>query len=328
MIWDRVEPLRISLVGAGGLGVPAAWSIARHAKDLPLTLRIIDGDTVTVSNLHRQVLYREDDCEQPKAEILCRSLVQRCGFSRYEACPRHLTVDNATELLADSDIILDATDDVSIKWFLNDYCRLEHVAGCYAGAVGTVGQVLTFDPSVRSGGCLRCLFGDLSQEEAHCLGPTCRAAGIIGPVVGAAGFALGGEALRLARSLRSDRSDPAANTLADLPGSRFLRFDMDRQAWLETTVQAARECPLRCGARRLRRLDLTKKRCPETFLYTKVAAERLHAGELLRVALDSAATAENVRRSMLEEGYSVSGSARCTAADRWHLTVESGQSTT
>lgn len=310
-----MNPVRIAIVGAGGLGVAAAWGIAQAAQSAPArTIRLLDADTVQTSNLHRQVLFTEADLGQPKVTILAERLKQRTGFLSWECIPNALSPENCFELLADVDVVLDATDDVPTKWFLNDYCRLEGLPFCYAGAVGVAGQVLAIaagsNPTI--GGCLRCLFGDLTVEECDGLGSSCRAQGILGPAVGAVGFALGGEALRLA-------AEHGAGARQNTHDSRLLRFDLEQLRWTESYIPAARHCPLGCGFRRTQRLDLTSKECPQTFLFTKLAAEQLPDDALLHVLFSAASSVENVSRSMIEEGYRVIGEPRQTAPKRWHL---------
>ncbi len=298
-----MRDVRITLVGAGGLGVAAAWGVANCMRgEANVLLRIIDPDTVELSNLHRQVLYHQTDLGTPKAAALARRISERTGWTRIEHSVTALSLENACELLDESDVVLDATDDVPAKFLLNDYCVLEGIRFVHAGAIGAAGQVLAVDPADRAGGCLRCLFGSVSDTDLDGFGASCRAEGILGPAVGAVGFMLGAEGCRLVEGLLVEPRHLVS-------GSRLVRYDLEKLRFTESTVPASR-CSLGCGGGTRHKIDLSSKRCPHTFLYTKIAAEQLPADSLLDVQLGSADAAANVEHSIAEEGYRVVGTAR------------------
>jgi len=191
---------RVLLVGAGGLGSPAATLLARAGVGV---LEVLDDDLVDESNLQRQTLYTRADVGSSKAlraaEQL-RSEAQRAGHpqSQVEAREGRLTPDVALERVRGFDLVVEGSDNYPTKFLTADACSLAGVPCVQAGAVRWVGWVLGSIPG-RSA-CLRCIFEDIPE------GPDrgCATAGVIGPVVGVIG------ALQAATALRILAGDAAA----------------------------------------------------------------------------------------------------------------------
>lgn len=307
-------PRIITIVGAGGLGVSCAWGLCIAARsgpplqDGPLVLRIIDGDTVDLSNLHRQVLLPESSVGAPKAEVLASRLEQmsRGPDSRpfFVVEPHSERVDrtNVERLVAGSMIIIDATDSIPTKLLLNDYAVSRGVAFCYGAAVQREGQLL-FRPADPGAACLRCLFGDLSDDEAEAQAIRCHDAGILGPVVGTVG------ALQAAAAYDYLRAAPSRGGAGE---SRFhsCSFDGGAPKLRTKAVAPVTGCPLGCDLNRRALLDLTGERCPATFLYTKLALEQLDRDTVLEVRITEKESAERVWRSAAEEGFPARGLPR------------------
>ncbi len=170
----------VLVVGAGGLGSPAA-AILRRAGVARLTL--VDPDKIELENLHRQILFHDDDVGRTKVDVVSERLgvrVQRLRLDR----------DNGPALVADHACVLDGTDSFKDKYLLNDLCLEASVPLVHAGAAAFRGQVLV----VRNGGpCLRCLLPeppDAGTDE-------CRLTGIWGPAAGAIAALAAGEVLRI-----------------------------------------------------------------------------------------------------------------------------------
>lgn len=150
---------------------------------------LVDPDFVSLSNLHRQLLFRETDLGKPKAMISAERLAARFPRTRFVPLVTQLDDGNAAELLQQHDFVLDATDRWSTKLWLHDITLRHRRPFGHAGAVGWRGQGLTVLPGIR--GCLRCLLGNVSEPDD----PTCQEAGIVPGVVQSLGVRLGVEAV-------------------------------------------------------------------------------------------------------------------------------------
>lgn len=204
----------IAIVGCGGLGVPAAWTLAlagaRH-------LRLFDTDQVELSNLHRQVLYDTHAIGQAKAAALAERLGQRFG-TRCGVVQERLTADNAERLLQGCVAALDATDDAGAKFALNDWAVAGAALGeariaCIAAAIGRRGQWFV---SLPGGPDYRSIFEAPPPDDELA---TCAIAGVLGPVTGISG-ALAARSLWMALQ---HRPDPAHGALVRLEPRGLLR---------------------------------------------------------------------------------------------------------
>ncbi len=301
----------IDIIGAGGLGTPAAWELAKAAAG-PVRIRIHDFDTIHISNLHRQTLFDVSDIGRPKAVVLAEVLSRRYGGAERIFEPRTEPIDagEPESALRESALVIECSDSVETKFGVNDYCARAGIPFCYGGAVGTHGQLLFFDPRSETSGCLRCLFPGLDASEAECLGPTCREAGVLGPVVGLIGLAQAALALRF-----------LAGKLSFENGSPFLRFDLASARSHELLVPRSRACSLHTTTGVPRRLDLREKRCPATFLYTKLALEQVAPHSRLEVLFGDAESAANVHLSVQEEGHLVGGPPSTVEDGSWRILV-------
>lgn len=167
---------RVLVVGAGGLAAPV----------LPLLtgagvghLTIVDGDTVVLSNLHRQTLFSEADCGRAKAEVAAN----RCRALNSDICvdalTQTLTADNAPELVARADLVLDCADSYAASYTLSDICLDTNTPLISASVLGLLGYVGGFCGSAPS---LRAVFPDAPDS-----GASCATAGVLGPAVGVIG---------------------------------------------------------------------------------------------------------------------------------------------
>jgi molybdopterin/thiamine biosynthesis adenylyltransferase len=181
--------LRATLVGAGGLGGPLALALGR--ADIELT--IVDHDAVELSNLHRQIQFTSVDLGQPKAMRLAGVVVARGGIARGQVT--RWTRDNADELGADADVVVDASDDPTTKFAVADWAVARGRCYVIASALRYGGNVMAGAPGAA---CFRCLF-EAPVDDA----PTCADAGVLGPVVGAIGGVAAAVAIALARGDRA-----------------------------------------------------------------------------------------------------------------------------
>lgn len=186
----RLAQARLAVVGCGALGGAIAPLLARAGVGF---LRLIDRDLVEWSNLPRQLLFDEADARagRPKAIAAAEHLRQVNSHCAIEPRPSDLTPANASALLSDVDLVLDATDNFEARYLINDLCVRDGRPWIYAAAVGSHGLVMVVLPGQTP--CLRCLFrhppaaGDL---------PTCETDGVIAPAVAAVGAFVAAEALK------------------------------------------------------------------------------------------------------------------------------------
>jgi molybdopterin-synthase adenylyltransferase len=184
---------KILVVGAGGLGIPAAWALARAGAK---SLTLIDPDPVELSNLPRQFIFTDADIGRPKVEATRERLTERFPGVSIDAHTIALDESNAGALIGAHSFAIDATDSPSVKFLINDTCVRLGVPFVYAGVIGTSGQAMTVLPD-RSA-CLRCLFEEPPGEDEAA---SCRDAGIVGPVAGAIGEIEAAEAIRYVTGL-------------------------------------------------------------------------------------------------------------------------------
>lgn len=175
---NAIHTARVLVVGAGGLAAPALQYLVGAGVG---QITFVDADVVSMSNLHRQTLFREDDIGQPKvvaAANRLRALNTDCNISCIKAT---LTPANAAALVADCSIVLDCADSFAVSYILSDICRDTNTALISASVLGQSGYVAGFCGTAPS---LRAVFPDLPDRAA-----TCATAGVMGPVVGMIGAA-------------------------------------------------------------------------------------------------------------------------------------------
>lgn len=173
----KLQTSRVLICGCGALGSVQAELLTRAGVG---HIRLIDRDFVELSNLHRQVLFDEQDVEQelPKAVAATRKL--RKINSLVEIEPHVCDVDftNVSRLLEGVDCICDGTDNFETRFLLNDASHASGIPWVYGGCVGAEGQQLTILPGETP--CLRCLMNDVPPPGTTA---TCDTAGVLGPIV-------------------------------------------------------------------------------------------------------------------------------------------------
>lgn len=150
----RLLNAKVLLVGAGGLGCPAALYLAAAGVG---TLGIIDSDTVDLSNLQRQVLHKTGDVGRPKTQSAKEAIAMINPDVKVVTYNERLTSENALEIIRDFDIVLDGSDNFPTKYLVNDACYFAGKPHVYGGVFQFEGQASVFHPK-EGGPCLRCLF--------------------------------------------------------------------------------------------------------------------------------------------------------------------------
>lgn len=144
---------KVLLIGAGGLGSPAALYLAAAGVG---TLGIIDNDVVDLTNLHRQVIHGTKDVGRPKVESARETIADINPDVRVVPYHARLTVENVEEIIRDYDVILDGSDNFDTKYLLNDACFLAGKPLVHGAIFQFEGMVSDFIPG--AGPCYRCLY--------------------------------------------------------------------------------------------------------------------------------------------------------------------------
>jgi molybdopterin/thiamine biosynthesis adenylyltransferase/rhodanese-related sulfurtransferase len=188
---------RVLCVGMGGLGNPAALYLAGAGIG---TLGLIDEDTVSISNLHRQILFSTVECGEKKVLAAKRRLLALNPDLKIETYDFELDSRNVTEIFSKYDLILDGTDRFSTKLLINDACLKLQLPWIYATVSQWDGQTALFDGSSKLSPCYRCFQPDLPKIPIH----NCAESGVIGPVVGILGTEQALQAMQVLLGLASD----------------------------------------------------------------------------------------------------------------------------
>lgn len=187
---ERLAKSTAVIAGCGALGSVQATLLARAGVG---NLRLIDRDYVEESNLQRQVLYTEEDAAaaMPKAEAARRHLLSANSAIRIEAEIADLNPENAEELLAGADVILDGTDNFETRLLINDFAVRESIPWIYGAAVGSYGIAMPVLPGQSA--CFRCVY----PEPPSGAQPTCETAGVLGAVTNLIGSIQAMEGLKI-----------------------------------------------------------------------------------------------------------------------------------
>lgn len=176
------------IIGAGGLGSPAAMYLAAAGVG---TLGIADADTVDLSNLQRQIAHGTEDIGTAKVESMKETINKINPDIEVRTYQMFVGEDNIMELLAEYDFVIDATDNFTAKFLINDACVKAGKPFCHGGILHFQGQLMTYVPG--QGPCYRCIFRNPPPEGAV---PDCRQVGIIGAMAGVIGSLQAFEAIK------------------------------------------------------------------------------------------------------------------------------------
>ena len=180
---------RVLLVGAGGLGSPAALYLVAAGVG---TIGIVDDDLVDEANLQRQILHGTGSVGRPKLESAAARLRDLNPHVQLELFPVRLTADNALRIIEPFDIVVDGSDNFPARYLVNDACVLLGKPDVYGAVFRFEGQVSIF--AGPDGPCYRCLFRDPPPPEVI---PSCEAAGVLGAIPGLIGSLQALETIKL-----------------------------------------------------------------------------------------------------------------------------------
>jgi molybdopterin/thiamine biosynthesis adenylyltransferase/rhodanese-related sulfurtransferase len=184
---------RVLLVGAGGLGSPAALYLAAAGVG---HLTVVDDDRVERSNLQRQVLHRDADTGAPKVQSAVSALQGLNPGVEVTGAAVRIDAGNAGRLIAGHDVVIDGSDNFATRYAVNDACVALGIPNVHGSVFRFEGQVTVFWPARPGapGPCYRCLYPQPPPPE---LAPSCAEAGVLGVVPGVIGLLQAAEALKL-----------------------------------------------------------------------------------------------------------------------------------
>ncbi|MCR5302392.1 MAG: molybdopterin-synthase adenylyltransferase MoeB [Lachnospiraceae bacterium] len=179
---------KVLIIGAGGLGAPAAMYLAAAGVG---TIGIADADVVDLSNLQRQVIHTTADIGKKKVESAAETMRAINPDVTVNTYHEFVSSSNILDLIADYDFVLDGTDNFPAKFLINDACVMLNKPLSHAGIIRFKGQLTTIIPKVSP--CYRCIFKNPPPKGAV---PTCREAGVIGAMGGVIGSLQAMEAVK------------------------------------------------------------------------------------------------------------------------------------
>lgn len=223
---ERLKHARVLVIGAGGLGSPALTYLAAAGVG---TIGIVDDDTVDISNLHRQILFNEDEVGLPKSELARQKLLAQNPHIKVSAHRERFTTANALELVTQYELVLDGSDNFSTRYLANDACVIAGVPLISGAIFRFSGQLAVFEAG--GGPCYRCLYPNMPDPAVM---PTCAETGVLGVLPGVIGSLMATEAMKWLCRI----GEPLVGSL--------LRYDALTLLFSTVTFEREPSCPI-CG---------------------------------------------------------------------------------
>jgi molybdopterin/thiamine biosynthesis adenylyltransferase/rhodanese-related sulfurtransferase len=222
-----LKAARVLCIGAGGLGSPAALYLAAAGVG---TIGIVDFDDVDLSNLQRQILHGTSDIGRSKLESARDRLREVNPEIKLELHRCRFSSENATELVAQYDLIVDGSDNFPTRYLSNDVCVFARKPNVYGSVFRFEGQTTVFAPHI-GGPCYRCLFPEPPPPGTV---PNCAEAGVLGVLPGLIGMLQAIETIKLVVGI----GEPLVG--------RLLHFDALKVKFRELNLRRDPQCPV-CG---------------------------------------------------------------------------------
>lgn len=272
----KLGEARAAVVGMGALGCVIAQHLVRSGVGY---VRVIDRDVVEWSNLQRQMLYTEQDASDlmPKAAAAAKRLSAMNSSVTISPVMADLTSSNAEELLEGVDLIIDGSDNFTVRYLINDYSVKHGIPWIYGGAVGASGMTMTIIPGLSP--CYRCLFPSPPPPGTT---DTCETAGVLSPIIDVIASVQSAEALKI---------------LAGIPESvhrTLFQVDLWNHSWFPMDLSEARrhDCPA-CGQNQFDYLDQVSS---ETLAVALCGRQSVHLTPGLSSTIDLDETADSLSR--------------------------------
>jgi molybdopterin/thiamine biosynthesis adenylyltransferase/rhodanese-related sulfurtransferase len=217
---------RVLLIGAGGLGAPAAYYLAAAGVG---TIGLVDSDVVEESNLQRQIIHTTSRVGMPKVESARKAILDLNPDVNVVVFPERMTQENVADIIRDFDIILDGSDNFPTRYLLNDAAVIQNKTVVHGSVFRFEGQVTVFKP--YDGPCYRCLY---PEPPPPALAPSCAEAGVLGILPGIIGLLQATEVIKLILG----RGEPLIG--------RLLMYDALSETFEELCLYRDPHCPA-CG---------------------------------------------------------------------------------
>ncbi|MEM5789465.1 MAG: HesA/MoeB/ThiF family protein [Syntrophobacteraceae bacterium] len=217
---------RVLVIGLGGLGSPALYYLAAAGVG---EIGILDGDTVAFSNLQRQILHGRPDVGDSKVESAVRAVSRLNPDVVLRSLDVMLDSDNALDIIAPFDFVIEATDNFESKFLVNDTCVRLGRPFSHAGVLGAFGQAMTILPC--RGPCFRCVFEDVPSPGTY---DTSESTGVLGCAAGIMGTIQATEAIKYLLGID------------ELLVGRLLTFDAFKMSFREIRLPIDKRCGI-CG---------------------------------------------------------------------------------
>lgn len=196
---EKLKKARVLMIGAGGLGCPILQYIAPAGVG---TIGIVDFDTIEIHNLHRQILYTEDQLGLSKANTAKATVEKLNPLIKVLAFEEKLTAENASRIITDFDIVVDGSDNFSTRYLVNDTCVSLGKPLVYGSILGFEGQMAVFNHQGSKN--LRNLFPEPPDPKEV---PNCSFNGVLGTLPGMIGTMMAHETLKLIIGLPSLKNE-------------------------------------------------------------------------------------------------------------------------
>ena len=229
---QKLLDAHVAIIGLGGLGAPASLYLAAAGVG---QLTLVDHDTVELSNLQRQVVHRDDALGTLKVESAERTLNALNPGTRVHTISRKLDDDALEALARETDVVLDATDNYTVRYAINAACFKAGTPLVSGAAIRFEGQISVFDPRDEASPCYRCFYPQASEENLNCAEN-----GVIAPLVGIIGTHQAMEALKIIMGVGET-----------LTGS-VLYYDAKYADWRRFKLARQPDCPDCSTSRRTR----------------------------------------------------------------------------
>ncbi|MCT9095396.1 molybdopterin-synthase adenylyltransferase MoeB [Haloarchaeobius sp. HME9146] len=222
---ERLLDAAVLCVGAGGLGSPVIEYLAAAGVG---RLGIADDDVVERSNLQRQVIHRDADVGEPKAESAARFVRDLNPDVTVDVHETRVGPDNVTDLVAEYDLVVDGSDNFATRYLVNDACVLSETPFVHGAIYKFEGQATTYEPGAP---CYRCVFPEAPEPGTVA---DCATTGVLGVLPGTLGCIMATEAVKKVLG--------AGESLDD----RLLLYDAMDMSFDEVPVRQNPDCPV-CG---------------------------------------------------------------------------------
>jgi adenylyltransferase/sulfurtransferase len=222
---ERISASTVLLIGVGGIGCATASYLASSGVG---HLLLCDFDTIDATNLGRQILYGPDDVGKQKAQQAAVRLAGANPDIQLTAIIKRLDDAALAEAVAQSDVVLDASDNFATRFQVNDACISARTCLISGAAIRLEGQLAVFGPDFTASSCYRCLYEEADESLQDCAGN-----GVLAPVPGAIGTLMAAEALKFLAGIRT-------------PSGVLRLFDAASGEFRSVTIAKRDDCPA-CG---------------------------------------------------------------------------------